>query len=215
MGRVMVSVFVCALHWPMTARFRNLGRRGTRPRPRCTGTRGWRANAVHGGNLVLQHELPQPWVHHDSGRPRDLRTAVAVVASLSGRHDGFTITFFFLIFCLQYKVCAGFRCRARRPGLDASTRPGKPLDALVPGCEASELDRGAAAMMMPHKSASASPGLREGLRGDEYLYDPPPSAHVVAKNASKVNPTMDDFPDEYVREHGVGLRVEQHGHGLM
>jgi hypothetical protein len=89
------------------------------------------------------------------------------------------------------------------------------LDALVPGCEASELDRGAAAMMMPHKSASASPGLREGLRGDEYLYDPPPSAHVVAKNASKVNPTMDDFPDEYVREHGVGLRVEQHGHGLM
>jgi len=115
----MVSVFVCALHWPMTARFRNLGRRGTRPRPRCTGTRGWRANAVHGGNLVLQHELPQPWVHHDSGRPRDLRTAVAVVASLSGRHDGFTITFFFLIFC--FTVQSLRRVQVQSP----STRPGR------------------------------------------------------------------------------------------
>ena len=30
-----------------------------------------------------------------------------------------------------------------------------------------------------------------------------------------MNTCGDDFPDEYVREHGVGLRVEQHGHGLM
>ncbi len=124
MGRVMVSVFVCALHWPMTARFRNLGRRGTRPRPRCTGTRGWRANAVHGGNLVLQHELPQPWVHHDSGRPRDLRTAVAVVASLSGRHDGFTITFFFLIFCYSTKFAPG-----------SGAEPVDPAWTLRPGLE--------------------------------------------------------------------------------
>jgi hypothetical protein len=77
-------------------------------------------------------------------------------------------------------------------------------------------------MMSPEKSASAripvtaSPGLREGLRGDEYLYAPPPPAPVVAgKDASAVNPTLIEFPDEYVREHGVGLRIEQHGHGLM
>jgi hypothetical protein len=75
-------------------------------------------------------------------------------------------------------------------------------------------------MMSPEKSASAripvtaSPGLREGLRGDEYLYAPPSPVPVVAgKDASAVNPTLIDFPDEYVREHG--LTIKQHGHGLM
>ena len=91
-----------------------------------------------------------------------------------------------------------------------------------PTIEASELDRGRGgswAMMSPEKSASAripvtaSPGLREGLRGDEYLYAPPPPAPVVAgKDASAVIPTMIDFPDE-MRGHGVGLLFLQ-GHAM-
>ena len=60
---------------------------------------------------------------------------------------------------------------------------------------------------------SASSGLRDGLRGDEYLYAPPPPAPVVAgKDASAVIPTMIDFPDE-MRGHGVGLLFLQ-GHAM-